>query len=206
MMSLLVSSSSYASSSSLRRGLTNSSSCRVMSSIGARRDGSTAHASVLTWRPACALKIHTPLASNHIFCPYPGLQQHQQQLLFRRHFSSSTDDSNHNDSAQHPHLPYITGTVKFYLRDKLYGFIIPDDPMEIGGHNEVWFHRSGIQSSYSYQESPARPYLRQRERVKFRLLPREPVAENQETNGKLSATAVDIVYENGRLVPLFRQK
>jgi cold shock CspA family protein len=144
---------------------------------------------------------------------------------------SSTDDSNNNrvsnddhddddvdDTNQLVQQPYLTGTIKFYLREKLYGFIIPDDPMAAGGNAEVWFHRSGIQSPLSFQESPTRPYLRQRERVKFRLQPRESSGnadttaevdadgKKEENIRKQNATAVDVIFENGSEVPLFRQK
>ncbi|KAG7345902.1 cold-shock DNA-binding domain protein [Nitzschia inconspicua] len=94
--------------------------------------------------------------------------------------------------------PYLTGTVKFYLRNKLYGFIIPDDPLAANGHNEVWFHRTNIQSPHSFDEFPSRPYLMKQERVKFRLQPGNGTTSQ-------SPTAFDITFENGRTVPLFRK-
>jgi cold shock CspA family protein len=98
---------------------------------------------------------------------------------------SSTDD-------------YLTGTVKFYLRDRLFGFIIPDDPL-LAKTNELWCHRTSIKSDRSFEESPSRPYLRNKERVKFRI--QAPTEEERDT-----PVAIDIVFENGRQVPLFRKK
>jgi cold shock CspA family protein len=143
----------------------------------------------------------------------PSIRQQQQkhQQLFCRHFSLSSNysgghvSSDDDDAAQQP---YLTGTVKFYTRTKLYGFIVPDDPLAAGGNNEVWFHRTGIQSPYSFEKSPARPYLNKHERVKFRL--EQPLSatdpSNEENDDKKSATAIDIIFENGRQVPLYRKK
>ena len=95
----------------------------------------------------------------------------------------------------HDDSDYLTGTVKFYLRDRLYGFIVPDDPL-LAKTNELWCHRTGIVSSKTFDESPSRPYLRNKERVKFRV----------QASDKKTPVAVDIVFENGRPVPLFRTK
>lgn len=87
---------------------------------------------------------------------------------------------------------YQTGKVKFYLRDKAYGFIVPDDSME----EEIWVHRTSIDTPHSPEEFPTRPYLQRDERVKFRV---EPAATGQ------SSKAVDVRFENGRQIPLFRK-
>lgn len=88
---------------------------------------------------------------------------------------------------------YQTGTVKFYLRDKAYGFIVPDDGSP---SDEIWVHRTSLDTPHSAEEFPTRPYLQRHERVKFRV---EQAAAGE------SNKAVDVLFENGRQVPLFRK-
>ena len=53
--------------------------------------------------------------------------------------------------------------------DKAYGFIIPDrDPSE-----EIWVHRTSIDTPHSPEDFPTRPYLVRNERVRFRVEPSE---------------------------------
>jgi cold shock CspA family protein len=87
---------------------------------------------------------------------------------------------------------YFTGKVKFYLRDKAYGFIVPDD----GVVDEIWVHRTSLDTPHSPEEFPTRPYLQRDERVKFRV---EKAAAGQ------SSKATGVRFENGRQVPLFRK-
>jgi cold shock CspA family protein len=87
---------------------------------------------------------------------------------------------------------YFTGKVKFYLRDKAYGFIVPDE----NAMDEVWVHRTSLDTPHSPDEFPTRPYLQKDERVKFRM---EEAAVGQ------SSKAIDVLFENGRQVPLFRK-
>ena len=96
-----------------------------------------------------------------------------------RHFSS--DDE------------YLTGKVKFYLKDKAYGFVIPDrDPTE-----SIWIHRTSFDTPHSPVDFPSRPYLMKGERVRFRLEDAPPESEK-------SFKAIDLKFENGRQVPLYR--
>lgn len=90
---------------------------------------------------------------------------------------------------------YAHGTVKFYLRDKAYGFIIADDPIQ--GASELWVHRSSFDTEHSPEQYPTRPYLLKNERVKFRV---EEAADSSQSH-----KAIDVVFENGRQVPLFRK-
>ena len=90
---------------------------------------------------------------------------------------------------------FLTGTVKFYIRKKAYGFVIPDNPTEVGSA-EVWVHRTSIDTPHSAEEYPTRPYLYKDERVKFRV-------EFDEEGRTPKAT--DLTFENGKEVPLFRK-
>ena len=98
-------------------------------------------------------------------------------LMWLRPFSSSTE---------------ITGTVKFYLRSKAYGFITPDSPAQAGAE-EIFVHRTSIACDKSVQEFRLRPYLNKGERVRFHV-------ESSDQKPR----AVDVVFENREKVPLFR--
>lgn len=97
----------------------------------------------------------------------------------------SSDDSSSVGELQ-------SGTVKFYLRSKAYGFIVPDsDPT-----SEIWVHRTSIDTPHSVEEFPTRPYLMKGESVKFRV---EPGPQGQ------ADKAVDVRFLNGRQIPLYRK-
>jgi len=89
-----------------------------------------------------------------------------------------------------------TGTVKFYIKEKGYGFIQPDGKSSSTGDNEddttdVFVHRSGIVSEgLTPETSVQNPYLRQGERIRYRLAP--------------SNRAVDVVWVNGTPIPPLR--
>jgi cold shock CspA family protein len=91
---------------------------------------------------------------------------------------------------------FLTGSVKFFIRNKAYGFIIPDDPTAAGS-SEIWVHRTSFDTPHSTDEFPTRPYLYKEERVKFRV-------EDPESEG-MTKKAIDLSFENGKLVPLFRK-
>jgi len=136
-----------------------------------------------------------------------------------RFFSSTetTTTTNNNDDDG----TYLTGTVKFYLRNRLFGFIIPDDPLVAGP--EVWVHRTSIQTPYSFEEFPNRPYLQKNERVKFQIEYDDGNSDDNKNNnddviGSSSGDstgehserenkpkAVNVMFENGRQIPLFRK-
>eukprot|EP00980_Cylindrotheca_fusiformis_P015013 scaffold4127_cov126-Cylindrotheca_fusiformis.AAC.9 len=91
---------------------------------------------------------------------------------------------------------YFLGSVKFFIRNKSYGFIIPDDPASAGA-SEIWVHRTSIDSpNHSSDEYPTRPYLYKNERVKFRI--------EMDQEGR-RPKAANLKFENGKLVPLFRK-
>jgi cold shock CspA family protein len=82
--------------------------------------------------------------------------------------------------------------VLFYLRNKAYGFINPDDDPS----KQIWVHRTSLDTPHSVEAFPTRPYLLKGESVKFRIEPGAP--------GKTDK-AVDVRFANGRQVPLFRK-
>jgi len=79
-----------------------------------------------------------------------------------------------------------TGSVKFYLRRKAYGFITRDTTGD-----DIFVHRTEISGATS--DDPFNPELRAGERVKFTL---------KDINGKTFATQVTM--EDGSLVPKTR--
>jgi len=83
----------------------------------------------------------------------------------------------------------MAGTVKFYNREKAFGFIEPD-----GGGADIYVHRTGIISPLTAQESVSFPYLRQGERIRFNSVPSE---------GRNSA--VQVTWLNGNPVPPLRR-
>jgi cold shock CspA family protein len=109
------------------------------------------------------------------------------KLISARHFSSSDD--------------FFTGSVKFYVRGKAYGFLIPDDPSKVpGGATEIWAHRTSFDTPHSADEFGTRPYLYKGERVKFRIQP-----ETRDGDKVAHDKAIDLRFEDGRQVPLFRK-
>lgn len=86
---------------------------------------------------------------------------------------------------------FRTGKVKFYLRDKAYGFIIPDD----NPSTELWVHRTSLDTPHSPDEFPTRPYLLRDEHVKFRV---------DRVHGQTDK-AVQVRFANGREIPLYRK-
>jgi cold shock CspA family protein len=111
----------------------------------------------------------------------------KQLVVSARHFSNSDD--------------FFTGSVKFYVRGKAYGFLIPDDPSKVpGGATEIWAHRTSFDTPHSADEFGTRPYLYKGERVKFRIQP-----ETRDGDKVAHDKAIDLRFEDGRQVPLFRK-
>jgi cold shock CspA family protein len=86
-------------------------------------------------------------------------------------------------------LSHQTGTVKFYDRDKSYGFIVPDS-----GHADVFVHRSGIVSDVPLSVSAHYPFLRKGERVRF---------ETRPVDGMIKAA--EVTWVDGRTIPPLRK-
>jgi hypothetical protein len=141
-----------------------------------------------------------------------------------RSLSSSTDhqDQDTCDDAVSPRntTKVMTGTVKFYIREKAYGFIIPDATTETTtttstttgtppSSKEVWVHRSSLDTPHSPNEFPTRPYLLKNERVRFQIQPKTATATTTATGGERNTSSSDVAmnvrFENGRQVPLYRK-
>lgn len=69
--------------------------------------------------------------------------------------SGGGGDDNSVPSAPASSSGYLTGTVKFYIRSKGYGFIVPDDPLSVP-HSapEVWVHRTSLDTPHLADEYP----------------------------------------------------
>jgi len=56
----------------------------------------------------------------------------------------------------------VTGTIKKIMRDKGFGFIVPDD-----GSDDVFFHRSRLEPKMQFED------LREGDQVQFQVRPGE---------------------------------
>mmetsp|Transcript_13304 Transcript_13304/g.16831 ORF Transcript_13304/g.16831 Transcript_13304/m.16831 type:complete len:185 (+) Transcript_13304:164-718(+) len=84
-----------------------------------------------------------------------------------------------------------SGTVKSYSIKKAYGFIVSDLD-----NTDIFVHRTGIQGAPGNDNM--NPILKKGERMKFKRAPRE--------EGRNGFHAVEVVYEDGSEVPLYRPK
>jgi len=82
-----------------------------------------------------------------------------------------------------------SGTVKFYVRNKGYGFIEPD-----GAGADVFVHRTGIISDLPPEVSSIYPYLKKGERVRF-----DTVADSGLDK------AVQVTWVSGATIPPLRR-
>jgi len=108
-------------------------------------------------------------------------RQQQQSFLFRRSCLLLSTTSGSKTSQ--------TGTVKFYLRDKGYGFINPDGRDDV----DLFVHKSSIDSTLpkSLADQSVRiPYLKKGERVRFLTVT---------NNGLEQATSV--TWLDGKKIP-----
>lgn len=82
-----------------------------------------------------------------------------------------------------------SGTVKYYLREKGYGFIVPDS-----GGADVFVHRSGLLTDIPLDVSIQHPFLRKGERVRFETIPDAGLHK-----------AVQVTWLNGSPIPPLRR-
>jgi cold shock CspA family protein len=110
--------------------------------------------------------------------------------------SASTTASPSTSPTSPPSSEYVTGTVKNYIRDKAFGFVIPDGGTEA---DAIFVHRSGIKSTKLLPPNSAvtNPFLRRSERVRF-LVVNEPSEK-----GSLKA-AKELEYDDGTPIPIYR--
>ena len=104
--------------------------------------------------------------------------------------SSDSSTTTTTTSSQPPHNQ--TGTVKFFLRNKGFGFIQPDG----GAATDVFVHRLGIHCqpplpAEQLTKSPRWPYLKKGERVRYSVRP----------NAAGLDQAVQVVWLNGTPIP-----
>eukprot|EP00591_Stephanopyxis_turris_P002681 CAMPEP_0195520224 /NCGR_PEP_ID=MMETSP0794_2-20130614/16434_1 /TAXON_ID=515487 /ORGANISM="Stephanopyxis turris, Strain CCMP 815" /LENGTH=126 /DNA_ID=CAMNT_0040649535 /DNA_START=82 /DNA_END=458 /DNA_ORIENTATION=+ len=81
------------------------------------------------------------------------------------------------------------GRVKFYRKDKTYGFITSDTDGD-----DIFVHRSSIVGAP--EDDLFHPFLRRGERIKFK--------RSDNTNGKV--VAKDVTFEDGSNVPVYRSE
>lgn len=114
--------------------------------------------------------------------PSHGLGRTSNALIdtvWRQTFSTESDDDG----------DFVTGTVKFYNRQKFYGFVNPlKDPTL-----DVFLHRGDIVSDLDKETHPANPFLKPGEHIRFKI----------ETVDGLPH-AKEITFATGRPIPPLR--
>lgn len=114
-----------------------------------------------------------------------------RHCLFSTSGFSGEDEGNDGDSI-FPVGQAIVGQVKSWNREKCYGHIKPENAPP--GTPDVFVHRSGIVSDLPHDKFPSNPFLRQGERVQFKV--------EQKGEGKFSA--VEVTFANGHNIPPLR--
>jgi 'Cold-shock' DNA-binding domain len=134
---------------------------------------------------------------------------------------ASTSTTSSTDSDSGTGLPpagsgtdYVYGTVRNYLRQKAFGFVIPDGGTEA---EAIFVHRSGIKSTkfLPSSSSTTTPFLLSKERVRFRIVSettttsqQQPTAMNPRRGKKPRAgpsqAAQDLEFEDGTQIPIYR--
>jgi cold shock CspA family protein len=131
-----------------------------------------------------------------ISMPCPTTTMTPSNSAFLRSFSTAVSE------------PYLTGTVKFYLRNKAYGFLEVDSADLPNGEKEVFVHRSSFVTEHSMKDGfVSRPFLNEGERVRFRLEPNnnKDNVDNKDSAKKPTMRATEVTFEDGRQIPLYRK-
>lgn len=119
------------------------------------------------------------------------LQLPQSAFISTTNFGEDSSISSTSTSSDDE---FQTGHVKFYKRDKFYGFIAPvDKPNE-----DVFVQRRLIVSDFSFEESPKYPFLRKGDYVRFKL------SHVKTENGEEKLQAAQVTFANGKKVPPLR--
>jgi cold shock CspA family protein len=104
---------------------------------------------------------------------------------------NSTDTSKDDSNGSNAEPKYATGTVKFYHRERLFGFISMDKAPR--GTKDIFVQRSHIRSHLDFAYSPRNPFLLRGDRVRFAL---------EEVDGQLKA--MDVTALDRRPIPPLR--
>jgi cold shock CspA family protein len=91
---------------------------------------------------------------------------------------------------------YVIGRVKSYIREKAYGFVVPNGAKDT---DTIFIHRSGIKSAKLLPGNAVNtnPHLRKNESVRF------IVVTEQTAKGPLKA-AKELEYADGKPIPIYR--
>jgi cold shock CspA family protein len=103
----------------------------------------------------------------------------------------STADTTSDDRNDMNKPVYATGTVKFYHRQRLFGFVTMDKAPR--GTPDIFVKRSQIRSTLDFEYSPRNPFLIRGDRIRFVL---------EEVDGQLRA--MDVTALDRRPIPPLR--
>jgi cold shock CspA family protein len=94
-------------------------------------------------------------------------------IIYQDLSTTDLEDSHQHSDATATSVTSMTGTVKYYDRRKVYGFIVPDNVSrnQRKFNSDIFFHRSSILTDpyLSPKQSLYYPFLRAGERVRFQL-------------------------------------
>mmetsp|Transcript_2180 Transcript_2180/g.4770 ORF Transcript_2180/g.4770 Transcript_2180/m.4770 type:complete len:224 (-) Transcript_2180:80-751(-) len=110
-----------------------------------------------------------------------------------RSFSSTTTTASESDADNDD--GFVTGRVKFFDRNKLFGFANPFNEPSM----DVFFHRTDFVTDLPYDDFPRNPFLQKNEKIRFKL---EYVKED---GGTEQPKAKEITFLNGKPIPPLRR-
>lgn len=97
------------------------------------------------------------------------------------------EDANHDDG-------FVKGRVKFFSREKYYGFCNPFDEPNL----DVFIHRTDFVTDLPFDLNPKNPFLQQNERIRFKI------DRNAGKTGE-QPRAREITFVDGRPIPPLRK-